>query len=71
MRAGLAIQNTVKFTTEVVDQTEFKPITSTLGSVFHATKVFSVFYNHANNNAQPPLNARVLPDESSRRPSTA
>ena len=63
VRAGLAIQNTVKFTAEVVDQTEFKPITSTLGSVFHATKVFSVFYNHANNNAQPPLNARVLPDE--------
>jgi hypothetical protein len=63
VRAGLAIQNTVKFTAEVVDQTEFKPITSTLGGVFHATKVFSVFYNHANNNAQPPLNARVLPDE--------
>lgn len=63
VRAGRAIQNTVKFTHEIVDQTEFKPITSTLGGVFHATKIFSVFYNHANNNAQPPLNARVLPDE--------
>ncbi|MFM9079900.1 MAG: TonB-dependent receptor plug domain-containing protein, partial [Opitutaceae bacterium] len=63
VRAGRAIRNTVKFTREVVDQTEFKPVTSTLGGVYHATKVFSVFYNHANNNAQPPLNARVLPDE--------
>ncbi len=63
VRAGRAIQNTVKFTSEVVDQTEFKPVTSTLGGVFHVTKLFSVFYNHANNNSQPPLNARVLPDE--------
>jgi iron complex outermembrane receptor protein len=63
VRAGRAIQNTVKFTNEVVDTTEFKPVTSTLGGVYHVTKMFSVFYNHANNNAQPPLNARVLPDE--------
>ncbi|MDO8632409.1 MAG: hypothetical protein Q7R41_18150, partial [Phycisphaerales bacterium] len=39
------------------------PVTSTLGGVFHATRVFSVFYNHASNNSQPALNVRVLPDE--------
>ncbi len=61
--AGRAIQNTVRFTREIEDTTRFKPATSTLGGVWHATRVFSVFYNHANNNAQPPLNARVLPDE--------
>ncbi|MES2696082.1 MAG: hypothetical protein V4773_21595, partial [Verrucomicrobiota bacterium] len=61
--SGQAIANTVKFTNVVDDTTTYDPVTSTQGIVFHATKVFSLFYNHANNNAQPPLNARVLPDE--------
>jgi iron complex outermembrane recepter protein len=61
--AGRAIQNTVRFTDEVVDTTRFKPVTSTLGGVWHVTPVVSLFYNHANNNSQPPLNARILPDE--------
>jgi outer membrane receptor protein involved in Fe transport len=61
--AGRAIQNTVHFNREIEDTTRFKPVTSTLGAVWHATRLVSVFYNHANNNSQPPLNARVLPDE--------
>lgn len=61
--AGRAIANTVKFTSDVDDTTVYRPVTSTQGLVFHATKLVSLFYNHANNNAQPPLNARVLPDE--------
>jgi iron complex outermembrane receptor protein len=61
--AGRAIANTVKFTSEVEDTTRYEPVTSTQGIVFHATKLISLFYNHATNNAQPPLNARVLPDE--------
>lgn len=61
--AGRAIANTVKFSDRVEDTTSYEPVTSTQGIVFHATPVFSVFYNHANNNSQPPLNARVLPDE--------
>ena len=70
VQAGRAIQNTVKFTKEVVDQTRRHPVTGTLGGVLHVSKLFSVFYNHANNNAQPPLNARVLPDEKLPPPST-
>lgn len=61
--SGRTIANTVKFTDTIDDTTTYEPVTSTQGIVFHATKLFSVFYNHANNNAQPPLNARVLPDE--------
>ena len=61
--AGRAIANTVKFTSTIDDTTVYEPVTSTQGIVFHATKLVSLFYNHANNNAQPPLNARVLPDE--------
>ncbi|MBL9201272.1 MAG: hypothetical protein JNL39_12240, partial [Opitutaceae bacterium] len=61
--AGRAIANTFRFTSAVDDTTRYEPVTSTQGVVFHATKVFSVFYNRANNNAQPALNARVLPDE--------
>lgn len=61
--AGRTIVNTVKFTDVVDDTTHYTPVTSTQGIVFHATKTFSVFYNHGTNNAQPPLNARVLPDE--------
>jgi outer membrane receptor for monomeric catechols len=61
--AGRAIANTVRFTSTIDDTTIYEPVTSTQGLVFHATRLLSVFYNHANNNAQPPLNARVLPDE--------
>lgn len=61
--AGRAIANTVKFTREVEDTTRFRPVTSTLGGVWHPTRALSFFYNHANNNSQPPFNARVLPDE--------
>jgi iron complex outermembrane recepter protein len=61
--AGRRIANTVAFTDQVEDTTRFEPVTTTLGGVFHATPVFSVFYNHSTNNAQPPLNVRVLPDE--------
>lgn len=63
VRAGRAIRNTVRFTSEVVDRTEFRPVTGTVGGVYHATRALSFFYNRANNNSQPPLNARVLPDE--------
>ena len=61
--AGRAIASTLKFTPQIEDTTRFKPVTSTLGGVLHATRAFSIFYNHANNNSQPPFNARVLPDE--------
>jgi outer membrane receptor protein involved in Fe transport len=61
--AGRRIANTLSFTNQVEDTTRFDPVTTTLGGVFHATKVFSVFYNHGTNNSQPPLNVRVLPDE--------
>lgn len=63
VRAGRAIRNTVRFTPEVVDRTRFTPVTGTLGGVWHVSGRLSLLYNHANNNAQPPLNARVLPDE--------
>lgn len=63
VRAGREIQNTVRFTSDIVDTTRFKPVTSTMGGVFHASRAFSIFYNQANNNAQPGLNQRVLPDE--------
>lgn len=61
--AGRAVQNSVRFTSQIEDSTLFKPVTSTLGGVWHATRIVSLFYNHANNNSQPPLNARILPDE--------
>lgn len=61
--AGRAIANTVRFTRAIEDTTRFQPVTRTLGGVVHATRWLSVFYNHANNNSQPPFNARVLPDE--------
>lgn len=61
--AGRAIANTVRFSSVIDDTTRYTPVTSTQGAVFHATRTFSVFYNHSSNNAQPPLNARVLPDE--------
>lgn len=57
------VANEVTFTGAIDDTTRYHPVTSTQGIVFHATKVVSVFYNHANNNSQPPLNARALPDE--------
>lgn len=68
--AGRTIANTVTFTNEIEDTTRFSPVTSTLGGVFHATKRFSVFYNRANNNGQPKLNVRILPDETLPPPST-
>ncbi len=63
VRAGRAIQNTVRFTSEIADRTRFKPVTSTLGGVYHLSRRLSVFYNHSDNNSQPSLSARVLPDE--------
>ena len=68
--SGRKILNTVTFTDEIEDTTRFDPVTSTLGGVFHATKSFSVFYNRANNNGQPKLNVRILPDETLPEPST-
>ncbi len=34
-----------------------------MGGVFHATKIISVFANHADNNGRPAPNGRVLPDK--------
>jgi outer membrane receptor protein involved in Fe transport len=68
--SGRKILNTVVFTDEIEDTTRFDPITTTLGGVFHATRHFSVFYNRANNNGQPKLNVRILPDETLPEPST-
>ena len=68
--AGLKPLNTVTFTNEIEDSTNFDPITGTLGAVYHTSKLFSVFYNRANNNGQPKLNVRVLPDETLPEPST-
>ena len=61
--AGRRVANTLVFTDKVDSSTSFKPVTSTLGGVYPVAKTFSVFYNHGTNNSQPPLNARVLPDE--------
>ena len=63
VRAGRAIQNTVRFSSEITDRTRFEPVTSTLGGVYHASRLLSVFYNHSDNNSQPSLSARILPDE--------
>jgi hypothetical protein len=68
--AGRKILNTVAFTDEIEDTTRFDPVTSTLGAVYHATKFLSVFYNRSNNNGQPKLNVRILPDETLPEPST-
>jgi outer membrane receptor protein involved in Fe transport len=68
--AGRKPLNTVTFTSEIEDSSSFDPITGTLGAVYHASKLFSVFYNRANNNGQPKLNVRVLPDETLPEPST-
>lgn len=70
VQAGRKLLNTVTFTSEIEDSTNFDPITGTLGAVYHASKLFSVFYNRANNNGQPKLNVRVLPDETLPEPST-
>ncbi|MDO8545640.1 MAG: TonB-dependent receptor plug domain-containing protein [Opitutaceae bacterium] len=67
--AGRKILNTVTFIDEIEDTTRFGPVTSTLGGVYHVTPQFSVFYNRANNNGQPKLNIRVLPDETLPEPS--
>jgi hypothetical protein len=68
--AGRKILNTVTFTNEIEDTTRHGPVTRTLGGVFHVTPRFSVFYNRANNNGQPKLNVRILPDERLPEPST-
>jgi hypothetical protein len=60
----------VAFTNEIEDTTRFDPVTGTLGGVFHVSRQFAVFYNRANNNGQPKLNVRVLPDETLPEPST-
>ena len=57
------------FTNEIEDTTRYDPVTSTLGGVFHVTKTFSVFYNRSDNNGQPKLNVRVLPNETLPEPS--
>lgn len=61
--AGRAIANTIVFTPAIADVTRFAPVTSTVGGVWHASRWLSFFANHATNNAPPPLNFRVLPDE--------
>jgi outer membrane receptor protein involved in Fe transport len=68
--AGRKILNTVAFTRTIADTSRFDPVTGTVGAVWHAAKPFSVFYNRANNNGQPKLNVRVLPDETLPEPST-
>ncbi len=68
--SGRKLLNTVTFTDEIEDTNRFDPVTGTVGAVYHASKLFSVFYNRANNNGQPKLNVRVLPDETLPEPST-
>lgn len=63
VRAGRRLVNEVSFSSAIDDTTRHSPVTSTQGVVFHANKLVSLFYNHGTNNSQPPLNARVLPDE--------
>ena len=63
VRAGRRLVNEISFSDTVDDTTRHAPVTSTQGVVFHANKLVSLFYNHGTNNSQPPLNARVLPDE--------
>lgn len=67
--AGRKILNTVTFIDQIEDTTRFDPITGTVGGVYHVARPFSVFYNHSNNNGQPKLNVRVLPDETLPEPS--
>jgi iron complex outermembrane receptor protein len=63
VKAGTKVLNEVRFAPGIASTTQFAPVTGTLGVVYHATRIASVFYNHANNNSQPSLNQRILPDE--------
>jgi hypothetical protein len=69
VRSGEALVNSVTFVPEMEEPFEYKPSTSSLGGVYHATKWFSVFYNHSNSNSQPAPNASILPDEKLPAPS--
>lgn len=61
--AGRAIAGTPVFSTEIADVRHVDPTTGTLGGVWHVARWLSVFANRSSSNAPPPLNFRVLPDE--------
>jgi len=63
VRSGQRVLNSLMFTSETVEQLTYKPVTSTLGGVWHVTPWLSAFYNQGDNNAQPKLNTVLLPDE--------
>ena len=63
VRSGQRVLNSLTFTEVVTNTQTYKPVTSTVGAMWHVTPVFSVFYNQGDNNAQPKLNAVILPDE--------
>lgn len=69
VRSGEVLVNSVTFVPEMEEPFEYKPVTSSLGGVYHATKWLSVFYNHSNSNSQPAPNVVVLPDEKLPAPS--
>ena len=61
--AHRVVANTLTFTPEITDSFVYEPISWTTGAVYHATRWFSAFYNHANNTDQPSYNQSILPDE--------
>ncbi len=62
--AAKRVLNSLTYTDSVRDTFKYRPVTSTFGAMFHAAPWLSVFYNHGDNNAQQPSNARILPEES-------
>lgn len=60
--AGTKIVNELKYSNTVESTQVYKPLTGSEGVVYHINNTFSVFYNHANNNSQPPISFRILPD---------
>ena len=63
VRSGRRVVNTLVFSDTVADTTRYKPMTGTIGAMWHVQPWLSVFYNQGDNNAQPKLNTVLLPDE--------
>jgi len=61
--SGERLLNEWDFSTDVTEQQRLKPITRSLGVVFHATSQISVSYNESSNMGQPEfLNVILIPD---------
>ncbi len=63
VRSGQNVLNSLIFLPNVANSLTYRPVTGTLGAMWHVKPWVSVFYNQGDNNAQPKLNTRVLPNE--------